>query len=95
MSSGLASPWILGTFSDALKLSRNQTCPSSPFSCSKTTICRSQFAEAASANEFKFVLHDALDSSGVDTTHARVINHSSRCPLISNVNVFDFWVDSV
>ncbi|KAK9283720.1 hypothetical protein L1049_011970 [Liquidambar formosana] len=48
--------------------SKHQLCPpSSSSSSSFRVICRSQYV----ANDLKFVLHDALDSSGVDTTHAR------------------------
>ncbi|XP_074324014.1 uncharacterized protein LOC141660933 [Apium graveolens] len=73
------SPWILRTLPDASKLHKNQRRPyfthtCSSFSHSKTsssvnTICRSQIGEET--NQHKFVLHDALDSSGNNTIHAR------------------------
>ncbi|XP_059649272.1 uncharacterized protein LOC132295153 isoform X2 [Cornus florida] len=54
---------------EAANFSKPQLCPpstSSSSSYNRRVICRSQLA-----NDLKFLLHDALDSSGVDTTHAR------------------------
>lgn len=73
------SPWILGTLSDAskLKLYKNQTRPYVTHTCDSQSkissvkkICCLQIGEES--NEFKFILHDALDSSGNNTIHARV-----------------------
>ena len=80
MMGGLAlpsSPWISGNFPpDMWKFTKYQLCPSGtappPPSLShhcNGMVCRSQLG---SGNGLKFVLHDALDSSGIDTTHARV-----------------------
>ncbi|KAI3744040.1 hypothetical protein L1987_57112 [Smallanthus sonchifolius] len=67
MSGGLASPWILGTF-----LLQSSSLPTE-FSTSLATfgggaVCRSHFRLP---KDLKFVLHDALDSSGFNTTYAR------------------------
>ncbi|CAK9145444.1 unnamed protein product [Ilex paraguariensis] len=82
--SGLHSPWITAAFppsssssipssssSNASKSSRNHLSPSTSLrnnSCGGV-VCRSQFA--AALNEPKFILHDALDSSGINTVHAK------------------------
>lgn len=85
--SGLSCPWISGAYASSVGRSRSLSkFPSrihhlSPkeidgggggvsgngfavFSC-----CKSQ---AELHKDLKFVLHDALDDSGIDTTHARV-----------------------
>lgn len=41
-------------------------------------------------DELKFVLHDALDFSGIDTVHARVIFSSSDTRLISSCD-YVYW----
>uniref|UniRef100_A0A5B6ZYR1 Protein SirB1 N-terminal domain-containing protein n=1 Tax=Davidia involucrata TaxID=16924 RepID=A0A5B6ZYR1_DAVIN len=103
MSGLVASPWISGfsssssssssaslsSSSEALKFSKYQSCPStfSPSSSSSyigRVVCRSQFA---SANQLKFILHDALDSSGVNTSHARAAREvfCSQIQKLSNI----------
>lgn len=62
------------------KLPKFQPCysfpPSSPPCC--RAMCRSESPQHApsSSTDLKFALHDALDSSGIDTSHARVLPHS-------------------
>ncbi|KAI7725253.1 hypothetical protein M8C21_014649 [Ambrosia artemisiifolia] len=63
MSGGLASPWILGTFVVQSSSSSSATCDRGGAS-----VCRSQLR---APKDLKFVLHDALDSSGFNTTYAR------------------------
>ncbi|CAH1416539.1 unnamed protein product [Lactuca virosa] len=62
MTGGLVSPWILGTFLPS----------SSEFSTSSpslaTCVCRSHFR---APKDLKFVLHEALDSAGFNTTYVR------------------------
>ncbi|KAK9051350.1 hypothetical protein SSX86_027977 [Deinandra increscens subsp. villosa] len=74
MSGGLSSPWILGTFhlqssssSSSLPAEFSATSPSSA-TCGGGVVCRSHFP---APKHLKFVLHDALDSSGFNTTYAR------------------------
>ncbi|XP_024988262.1 uncharacterized protein LOC112523057 isoform X1 [Cynara cardunculus var. scolymus] len=69
MSGVAASPWILGTF----LLSSSSSSLAMEFSTSPATsgggaVCRSHFRQP---KDLKFVLHDALDSSGFNTTYAR------------------------
>ncbi|KAA8537329.1 hypothetical protein F0562_026984 [Nyssa sinensis] len=87
MTGLVASPWLSGAFTfssaasttslssstEASKFSKYKFCPSTSSPPSSApynfrVVCRSQFA---AANELKFLLHHALESSGVDTTHAR------------------------
>lgn len=49
--------------------------------CCGVVDCRSQFA--AAPNDLKFVLHDALDSSDVNTTHARVSTSNPPSLILS------------
>ncbi|KAL8144530.1 hypothetical protein V2J09_017562 [Rumex salicifolius] len=60
----LAMPWMSG--SSSLPLPRSSPIFPSPLPRFRVT-CQSQF----SSKDLKFVLHDALDSSGNDTIHAR------------------------
>ena len=46
----------------------------------------SRSSSDAAAREFKFVLHDALESSGIHTSHARVKNFPK--PFFSKFEIF-------
>lgn len=64
MSGGLlSSPWILGSFH-----LQSSPSPSPELSPSSSVVCRSHFK---APKDLKFVLHDALDSNGFNTTYAR------------------------
>ncbi|XP_010248187.1 PREDICTED: uncharacterized protein LOC104591094 [Nelumbo nucifera] len=69
-----ATPSSLFTFSSSSTSSSSSSSPSKfskcqfyPSSSSLHLVCRCQNV----SNDLQFVLHDALDASGVDTTHAR------------------------
>ncbi|KAL7602820.1 hypothetical protein Lser_V15G15598 [Lactuca serriola] len=62
MTGGLVSPWILGTFLPSS--SEFSTSSPSPANC----VCRSHFR---APKDLKFVLHEALDFAGFNTTYAR------------------------
>ncbi|KAK3038961.1 hypothetical protein RJ639_027446 [Escallonia herrerae] len=91
--SGLASPWILGAFhfslsssptsDDNSRFAIRHPCPcASPSPSYSGVVCRYKFA---AANHLKFVLHDALDSAGTDTTHARAAR-DGFCSQIKNLS---------
>lgn len=94
------SPWILGTLPDASKLHKNQTRPYFTHTCSSyshskssssvNTICRSQIGEES--DEHKFVLHDALDTSGNNTIHARVSIKSILFIIISFLFIYLYYL---
>ncbi|XP_050234762.1 uncharacterized protein LOC126682996 [Mercurialis annua] len=65
LAAASSSPWILRI--SPSKSSRFQSCPS------PRVICRagSQFESQPESNDLNFILHDALDSSGINTTSAR------------------------
>ncbi|XP_071706548.1 uncharacterized protein [Rutidosis leptorrhynchoides] len=69
MSGGLASSWISGTF--LLQSSSISTCRGG-------ATCRSDFRPP---KDLKFVLHDALDSSGFNTTYAREAREEFRAQI--------------
>lgn len=64
-TSSLSSPWIASSSLLTVPFGSNsyQLSPPSSFRVS----CRSQYV----ASDLKFLLHDSLDSSGIETTHAR------------------------
>ncbi|KAJ0461899.1 putative protein SirB1 [Helianthus annuus] len=68
MSGGLGSPWVSGPFlllhSSSLYTEFSASLPT----CRGGAVCRSRFRPP---KDLKFVLHDALDSSGFNTTYAR------------------------
>lgn len=85
MSGGVASPWILGTF----LLSSSSSSLGMEFSTSSATcgggaVCRSHLRPP---KDLKFVLHDALDSSGFNTTYARKAREGfcSQIRKLSNI----------
>lgn len=82
MSGGLASPWILGSFLPSS--SEFSTSSPSPATCGGGAVCRSQFR---APKDLKFVLHDALDSSGFNTTYAREAREGfcSQIQKLSNI----------
>ncbi|KAK2974137.1 hypothetical protein RJ640_025486, partial [Escallonia rubra] len=92
--SGLASPWILGAFhfsspsssatsDDNSRFAIRHPCPcTSPSPSYSGVVCRNKFA---AANDLKFVLHDALDSAGTNTTHARAAR-DGFCSQIKNLS---------
>ena len=49
----------------------------------------SRSSSDAAAREFKFVLHDALESSGIHTSHARVKNFPK--PFFSKIRILFLW----
>ncbi|KAL3829803.1 hypothetical protein ACJIZ3_018605 [Penstemon smallii] len=76
MSIAWISPKSFALFSPSSSSSNNYSyypCKLSKFqfyTSSGVANCKREIS--AAANEFQFVLHDALDSSGLSTTHARV-----------------------
>ncbi|CAH1438681.1 unnamed protein product [Lactuca virosa] len=62
MTGGLVSPWIMGTFLPSS--SKFSTSSPSPAIC----VCRSHFR---APKDLKFVLHEAPDSAGFNTTYAK------------------------
>ncbi|KAL6989751.1 hypothetical protein U1Q18_015502 [Sarracenia purpurea var. burkii] len=85
-----SSPFAFSPVSslDLWKLWKYQLWPSVPPSSSSrrcsAVVCRS---ELGAAKGLKFVLHDALDASGIDTTHARVAREGfcSQIQKLSNI----------
>jgi len=71
--------------SSSSKFSKYQSYPSAPPPC--RVVCRGGSQPPPPVTtDFQFALHDALDSSGINTTHARVI---TKCLFFSNfVEVF-------
>ncbi|KAL4586280.1 hypothetical protein LXL04_010916 [Taraxacum kok-saghyz] len=76
MTGRLTSPWILGTFLPSS--SEFSTSSPSPATC----VCRSHFR---APKNLKFVLHDALDSSGFNTAYAREAR-AGFCSQIQNLS---------
>ncbi|XP_039070498.1 uncharacterized protein LOC120217481 isoform X2 [Hibiscus syriacus] len=69
-SSSLTSPTILNPFPP--KFSKIYSIPALPTSLSSPCNRRGRsFPRAAASTDFNFSLHDALESSGIDTSHAR------------------------
>ncbi|KAF5733636.1 transglutaminase family protein [Tripterygium wilfordii] len=66
-------PWltsVLPSSSSSSKFLKYQSCPSFSKPCHRAVYCCGSQPQYA-VTDLGFVLHDALDSSGVDTTHAR------------------------
>ncbi|XP_009802886.1 uncharacterized protein [Nicotiana sylvestris] len=78
--SGLACPWLCGAYSYPsgffkFPSSNTSTCSSVPafiIHCSNSQFTPQSPGPGSSQNDLKFVLHDALDAFGVNTTHARI-----------------------
>ncbi|KAK8575713.1 hypothetical protein V6N12_063379 [Hibiscus sabdariffa] len=75
-SSSITSPSILNPFPP--QFSRIHPLPSLPTPssppCNRRLVRRGlPLPLAASSTDFNFALHDALESSGIDTSHARVL----------------------
>ncbi|XP_019225777.1 PREDICTED: uncharacterized protein LOC109207333 isoform X2 [Nicotiana attenuata] len=78
--SGLACPWLCGAYpypSGFFKFpsSNTTTCSSVPafiIYCSNSQFTPQGPGPGSSQTDLKFVLHDALDAFGVNTTHARI-----------------------
>jgi hypothetical protein len=82
--STLASPWIprASLLTTPSKFPKFQSYPPPPppppssSSCLRV-VCRARSNSQQVGTDLKFVLHEALESSGIDTSHARVTSISS------------------
>lgn len=88
--SSLSCQWFCGAYvypsGRFFNLSSSNTSTSSL--AGFTIYCsNSQFTPGSSKNDLKFVLHDALDASGVNTTHARIAREGfcSQVRKLSNI----------
>lgn len=85
--SSLASPWIprASILTTPSKFPKFQSYPPPPPSSSSSScfrvVCRAGSNSQQVGSDLKFVLHEALESSGIDTSHARVTSISSSSSI--------------